>query len=105
GGPVVEVDFAPQLLARPGGQPAPGIALDQLLVPGLETVEGRGEEPGDRGADQQVVEVAFAVLDDPFPLFVVDDRPPPVLQHPRRPRVYEDRTGAAEVAAEAPAGA
>ena len=57
GGPVVEVDFAPQLLARPGGRLAPG-AVAELLVPGLEPVEGGGEEPGDGGADQQVVEVA-----------------------------------------------
>ncbi len=48
-GPVVEVDFAAQLLARPGHRLAPG-AVAELLVPGLEPVEGGGEEPGDRGA-------------------------------------------------------
>src|SRR3954447_20264432 len=104
GGPVVEVDLAPQLLTGPGDGPAPGTVAEPL-VPGLEPVEGGGEEPGDGGRDEQVVEVAARAVDDPLPLFVVADRPPVPLEDRPGPGVDEDRPGAAEVAAEAPAGA
>src|ERR1700750_714671 len=67
GGPVVEVDFAPQLRRGPGGRLPPG-AVAEPLVPGLEPVEGGGEDPGHRGGDQQVVEVAGRVLQDTLPL-------------------------------------
>jgi len=43
------------------------------------------------------------MLDDPVPLLVVDHRAVPLFQHPAGARVHEDRPGAAEVAAEAPA--
>ena len=48
GGPVVEVDGPPQLLAAARDRAAPG-AVAEALVPGLEVVEAGGEQVGDRG--------------------------------------------------------
>ena len=85
---------------------APVGAVADPLVPGLEPVEAGGEEPGHRRRDQQVVEVALGLVDDPAPT----PRRRPSAGRPRsstRPgaRVDEDRPRPAEVAAEAPAHA
>src|SRR6202012_1687181 len=71
GAPVVEVDGAAELLGEAGDALALGTVAG-ALVPGLEAVEPGGEEPGDGGGDQQVVEVALGLVDDPGPLLVVD---------------------------------
>ena len=57
-----------------------------------------------RGADQQVVEVAFEVCLEPFPFRVVEHGAPLLVEHPADARVEHDQPGRAEVAAVAPAG-
>ena len=85
-------------------QAAPGPVAD-ALAPGLEVMEAGGEQEGDGRPEDQVVEVALGVLEDPVPLLVVDDLALARVEHPSGARVDEDHARAAEVAAEAPAGA
>ena len=78
---MVEVDRPPQPLRRPRRPLAVGAVADHL-VPGLEPVEAGGEEPRHRGRDQQVVEVALGLGDDPVPLLLVDHPPGALVEHP-----------------------
>ena len=95
----------PGAASRCPARRAPPLPVAEPLVPGLQVMEAGREQVGHRGADQQVVEVAAAVVDDPLPDLVVEDRAPLLGQDPGRAGVHEDRPHPVDVAAEAPADA
>ena len=98
-GPVLEVERAPELLACARGEAAPRAGADRL-VPGLDVVDARGHEDGQRARDDQVVVGAARVLGDPLPLLLVDHVALAVGEHARGARVDHDEPRAAEVAVE-----
>ena len=53
GGPVIEVEFATELLAQSRAEPRPG-AIADALVPPLQVVDAAGDEHRQRRADQHV---------------------------------------------------
>src|SRR5829696_7931325 len=79
--PVLEVEGLAEPLARPNG-PATQPPRGDLLIPRLEAVNRRREEPGQRGPDHQVVDVRREALLDPCPLVVVHHRPATLLEDP-----------------------
>ena len=81
---------------------APGAAADGL-VPRLQMVHGGGQQPWQRGGDQQVVEAPAGMLLDPLPLLVVEHRPVALVEHAPRARVDHHQARVAEVAVVAPA--
>ncbi len=99
--PVLEVHDLPDVLADPGPEPAPG-AVDHRLVPRLEVVQARREQERQRRADEQVPEPALHLLVEPGHLGVVEDRPVPRGQHPRRAGVDHHEPDVVEVAGVAP---
>ena len=100
--PVLEVGVLAEHLADLAAEPAPG-ALGQRLSEGLDVVESRRHQQRQRGADQQVVDVAAHPLVEPGHLLVVEHRAPVGLEHPRGSRVDHDQAGLViEVARVAP---
>ena len=85
--PVLEVERLAQLLADPAAALAPR-AAGERLVPGLDVVQARGEQERERGADEQVVDVAAHLLVEPGHLVVVERssarRPPGPAPHGSR---------------------
>ena len=67
-------------------------------------MQGAGEQPGQRGADQQVVVGPLDLLLDPAELGVGHHRPVPGLQHPAAPGVDHQQPDVAEVAPVGPLG-
>jgi hypothetical protein len=60
-------------------------------------VDRRRQEVGQRGAEQEMVEVAGGAIDDPGPLLVVDHLPC-AFENPAGTRVQHDQPRAPEVA-------
>src|SRR5215211_3451076 len=73
------------------------------LARGLQVVQPRAKDEGERGAEEEVIEVARGFLDDPGPLLVIEHGAVALLQYAPRSRVHHDETDPAEVAVVAPA--
>ena len=102
GRPVLEVDA----LAGPlGGRrdEAPVRTLGEHLVDGLEVVQPRRQEEGQRGADEEVLDVAGQLLVEPGHLVGVEHRAVVGVEHAGGAGVDDDEAAVAEVAAVAPA--
>src|SRR5215211_3988789 len=100
--PVLKVDELADRLADPGCRAAPGSCADGL-VRGLQMMKTRAQEEGERGAEEEVIEVARGFLHDPGPLLFVEHGAVAFLQNPTCSRVHHDETDPAEVAVVAPA--
>ena len=77
-------------------------ALGRLLVDRLEVVQAGGQQEGQRGPDEQVVDVAGQLLVEPRRLLRVEHRAAVRLEDPRRAGVDDDEAAVAEVAPVAP---
>jgi hypothetical protein len=102
--PVVEVERLANPLAELRRGLAPRARAD-LLVPGLQVVEGGREQVRIGHREQEVVEVAADRVAEPLPLLVVEHEALALAEHPARATIDPDEARAAEVAAEAPAAA
>ena len=103
GRPVLEVDGLADLLAE-AAQPRAPAAAGQRLGERLDVVQPGGQQEGQRGGDEQVVDVAAQLLVDPGELLGVEEVAVVGLEHARGAGVDDDEPGlGAEVAGVAPA--
>ena len=97
--PVLEVEGAPHPLTEADAETTPRAVADPL-VPPLQVVDAAGHERRQRRPDEKVSGVGVAVVDDPRPLVVVDDRAFPRLEHAPVAGVDHDERDVAEPAGE-----
>ena len=78
--PVLQVEGAPHPLTEADAETTPRAVTDPL-VPPLQVVNAAGHERWQRRPDEQMSGVGVALVHDPGPLVVVDDRAFPGLEH------------------------
>ena len=91
--PVLEIGGPTELLGH-GAHPRPAGAVGEHLVPRLDVVQRAGQQPGQRGADQQMVVVAGELLLDPVELRVGHHRRLPDVEDPSAARVDDQQPDA-----------
>src|SRR6187551_3217104 len=99
---MLEIHGAPDSLAEASEEAAPSPCA-QRLIPRLKMVDPARQEHRKGAGDNQVVECAARMVDDPVPFLVVDHLPPTVRQHARGARVQDEEARVSEVTVEGPA--
>ena len=99
---MLEVETSTDFLADPCRQPSPLAGADGL-VPRLEVVDALGHEDRERAGEDEVVELAARVVDDPVPLRLVDHLAAILVEHAGGARVEHEQPRVAEVAVIRPA--